>query len=193
MSCLLFYSSRFCLIYYNSFKCATVLVPQSDILNYCNSSLNVVIVYFQYGIFKWDEKTQGLILSGFYYGYAATQVPGGYLAEKFGGKWTLGIGLLSTALFTFLTPVVIRTGGAIWLFILRILQGMGEVFYITNTIYLLTLWHKIRCNTILFLFHHRIILSHFCVKWILFAHRTYLLIVKYPTWFWNQQLVDIEV
>lgn len=164
MSCLLFYLCRFCLIYYNSFKCATVLVPQSDILNYCNSSLNVVIVYFQYGIFKWDEKTQGLILSGFYYGYAATQIPGGYLAEKFGGKWTLGIGLLSTALFTFLTPVVIRTGGAIWLFILRILQGMGEVFYITNTIYLLTLWHKIRCNTILFSFHHRIILSHFCVK-----------------------------
>ncbi|CAH2233803.1 jg21642, partial [Pararge aegeria aegeria] len=57
-----------------------------------------------YAIFDWDEKTQGLILSGFYYGYAATQVPGGYLAEKFGGKWTLGVGLLSTALFTFLTP-----------------------------------------------------------------------------------------
>lgn len=83
--------------------------------------------FFQYAIFYWDEKTQGLILSGFYYGYAATQVPGGYLAEKFGGKWTLGIGLLSTALFTFLTPVVIRAGGATWLFILRVLQGMGEV------------------------------------------------------------------
>ncbi|CAG5031645.1 unnamed protein product [Parnassius apollo] len=79
-----------------------------------------------YAIFHWDEKTQGLILSGFYYGYAATQVPGGYLAEKFGGKWTLGVGLLSTALFTFLTPIVIRAGGATWLFVLRVLQGMGE-------------------------------------------------------------------
>ncbi|CAG9786231.1 unnamed protein product [Diatraea saccharalis] len=79
-----------------------------------------------HAIFEWDEKTQGLILSGFYYGYAATQVPGGYLAEKFGGKWTLGVGLLSTALFTFLTPVVIRSTGAIGLFILRVLQGMGE-------------------------------------------------------------------
>lgn len=80
-------------------------------------------------MFDWDEKTQGLILSGFYYGYAATQVPGGYLAEKFGGKWTLGVGLLSTALFTFLTPVVIRIGGAPGLFILRVLQGMGEVSF----------------------------------------------------------------
>ncbi|CAH4029407.1 unnamed protein product [Pieris brassicae] len=87
---------------------------------------NATAILKPYATFDWDEKTQGLILSGFYYGYAATQVPGGYLAEKFGGKWTLGVGLLSTALFTFLTPIVIRAGGATWLFILRVLQGMGE-------------------------------------------------------------------
>ncbi|KAI8435855.1 hypothetical protein MSG28_004071 [Choristoneura fumiferana] len=98
-----------------------VIICPNDLL-----PANTTVIENPYGIFKWDEKTQGLILSGFYYGYAATQVPGGYLAERFGGKWTLGIGLLSTALFTFLTPVVIRTGGATWLFILRILQGMGE-------------------------------------------------------------------
>lgn len=51
------------------------------------------------------------------------------MAEKFGGKWTLGLGLLSTALFTFLTPFVIKIGGATWLFILRVLQGMGEVCF----------------------------------------------------------------
>lgn len=89
--------------------------------------MQVAFITLQYAIFEWDEKTQGLILSGFYYGYAITQVPGGYLAEKFGGKWTLGVGLLSTALFTFLTPIVIRAGGSTWLFILRVLQGMGEV------------------------------------------------------------------
>ncbi|XP_075973727.1 putative inorganic phosphate cotransporter [Anticarsia gemmatalis] len=89
-------------------------------------SNSTTVIERPYAIFDWDEKTQGLILSGFYYGYAATQVPGGYLAEKFGGKWTLGVGLLSTAVFTFMTPVVIRVGGATWLFILRILQGMGE-------------------------------------------------------------------
>ncbi|KAI5652006.1 major facilitator superfamily domain-containing protein [Phthorimaea operculella] len=77
-------------------------------------------------LFEWDQATQGFILSGFYYGYAATQVPGGYLAEKFGGKWTLGLGLLSTALFTFITPFVINTFQATGLFILRVLQGMGE-------------------------------------------------------------------
>ena len=84
----------------------------------------------QHAIFDWSESTQGLILSGFYYGYAITHVPGGYLAERYGGKWTLGIGLLSTAIFTLLTPVVVKAGGATWLFILRVLQGMGEVRFL---------------------------------------------------------------
>ncbi|KAI5652005.1 major facilitator superfamily domain-containing protein [Phthorimaea operculella] len=79
-----------------------------------------------HAMFEWSESTQGLILSGFYYGYALTHVPGGYLAERYGGKWTLGIGLLSTAIFTMLTPVVVKAGGATALFILRVLQGMGE-------------------------------------------------------------------
>lgn len=49
------------------------------------------------------------------------------MAQRYGGKWVIGCGLLSTALLTFLTPVVIRTGGATWLFVLRIIEGMGEV------------------------------------------------------------------
>ncbi|CAH2106482.1 unnamed protein product [Euphydryas editha] len=79
-----------------------------------------------HAIFNWEEKTQGLLLSGFYYGYFCTQILGGFLALKFGSKWVLGIGLLSTAIFTFLTPIITRTGGSTWLFILRIVEGMGE-------------------------------------------------------------------
>ncbi|XP_047994928.1 putative inorganic phosphate cotransporter [Leguminivora glycinivorella] len=90
------------------------------------TSTNITEIENLYATFKWDESTQGLILSAFYYGYAMTQFLGGYLAERYGSKWTLGLGLLSTALFTFLTPWVTRAGGATWLFILRIIQGMGE-------------------------------------------------------------------
>ncbi|OWR51223.1 putative sodium-dependent phosphate transporter [Danaus plexippus plexippus] len=88
--------------------------------------VNGTVTSKPHAIFEWSESTQGLILSGFYYGYAITHVPGGYLAERYGGKWTLGIGLLSTAIFTLLTPIVVKAGGATWLFILRVLQGMGE-------------------------------------------------------------------
>ncbi|KAF5280927.1 hypothetical protein FQA39_LY17933 [Lamprigera yunnana] len=40
--------------------------------------------------YDWDEETQGLILSSFYWGYIITHMPGGILAEKFGGKYSLG-------------------------------------------------------------------------------------------------------
>lgn len=81
----------------------------------------------QHAIFDWNEETQGFVLSSFYYGYAATQILGGFLIQKFGAKWVLGIGMLSTALFTAAVPVLTRWGGMSWLFALRVIQGMGEV------------------------------------------------------------------
>ncbi|KAG6442415.1 putative inorganic phosphate cotransporter [Manduca sexta] len=77
-------------------------------------------------LFQWSEATQGLILGSFYYGYVITHIPGGMLAERFGGKWVLGLGLLSTAICTFITPITVKTGGATALFILRVIEGLGE-------------------------------------------------------------------
>ncbi|XP_012526725.1 putative inorganic phosphate cotransporter [Monomorium pharaonis] len=76
--------------------------------------------------YDWDERTQGLILSSFYWGYVITHLPGGMLSERFGGKYTLGVGILSTAIFTLLTPVVVKWGEATGLIVLRILMGLGE-------------------------------------------------------------------
>ena len=44
----------------------------------------------QNGEFDWDPETQGLILGCFFYGYAFSHVPGGVLAERYGGKWFMG-------------------------------------------------------------------------------------------------------
>lgn len=56
--------------------------------------------------YDWSEALQGVILSAFFWGYVITHIPGGILAEKFGGKWALSLGILSTAIFTLLTPLV---------------------------------------------------------------------------------------
>lgn len=53
-------------------------------------------------------------------------MPGGLLAERFGGKYTLGLGILSTAIFTLITPVVVEWGGSTALIVLRFLMGLGE-------------------------------------------------------------------
>ncbi|XP_014223244.1 putative inorganic phosphate cotransporter [Trichogramma pretiosum] len=78
------------------------------------------------GIYNWDETLQGIILSSFYWGYVITHIPGGMMAEKFGGKYTLGIGILLTAVFTLLTPNAVTWGGHVALIIIRILMGLGE-------------------------------------------------------------------
>jgi ACS family sodium-dependent inorganic phosphate cotransporter-like MFS transporter 5 len=53
-------------------------------------------------------QTQGYILGSFFYGYVITQLPGGRLAELFGGKWIFGTGVLVTSIFTLLTPIAAK-------------------------------------------------------------------------------------
>lgn len=62
------------------------------------------------GTYDWSETLQGVILGAFFWGYVITHIPGGILSEKFGGKYTLGLGILSTAIFTIVTPVTIHAG-----------------------------------------------------------------------------------
>ncbi|XP_046491031.1 putative inorganic phosphate cotransporter isoform X1 [Neodiprion pinetum] len=78
------------------------------------------------GSYEWDTYTQGVILSSFYWGYVFTQIPGGMLADKIGGKYVLGLGILTSAIFTLLTPVVVEAFDSTGLIVLRFLMGLGE-------------------------------------------------------------------
>lgn len=78
------------------------------------------------GEFAWDEYRQGIILGSFFWGYVMTQIPGGRLAELFGGRKLLGFGVLSTSVFTLLTPWAARVSDTLLIFC-RVLMGLGEV------------------------------------------------------------------
>lgn len=78
------------------------------------------------GEFDWDQNSQSLILGAFYYGYILTQVPGGWLAEKMGGKLLFGAGILCTSILTLFTPLAARAGVP-YLVAVRVLEGVGEV------------------------------------------------------------------
>jgi MFS family permease len=73
----------------------------------------------------WDPATQGTVLSAFFVGYLATQVLGGRLADRFGGKVVLAVGVLSWSLFTMLTPIA-AFGGFTALLLARVGMGIGE-------------------------------------------------------------------
>ncbi|KAI1901770.1 hypothetical protein AGOR_G00037820 [Albula goreensis] len=75
--------------------------------------------------YQWDSKTQGFLLGAFFFGYLVTQIPGGYLSGRLGGRIFLGGGVVGTAALTLLTPLAADLG-VTWLFALRALEGFGE-------------------------------------------------------------------
>jgi len=78
--------------------------------------------------FSWDRETQGLILSSFFYGYIVTQIPGGWLANKLGGKRVFGYGIFLSSILCLITPLATTYGGVPALMVVRILQGLAEVY-----------------------------------------------------------------
>jgi MFS transporter, ACS family, solute carrier family 17 (sodium-dependent inorganic phosphate cotransporter), other len=73
----------------------------------------------------YDAAASGLILSSFFWGYIGPQMLGGWLADRFGGKHVLTIGVLLWTLGTLLTPAAAELSfGA--LLAMRAVLGLGE-------------------------------------------------------------------
>ena len=107
---------RFLLIFYSTLA---VIICYIDRVN-----ISVAIIPMQEQ-FGWSESQVGLIFSSFYIGYMITMALGGFLADKFGGKRVLGLGVILWSLFTILTPFAAHNG-LFALFFIRILMGIGE-------------------------------------------------------------------
>ncbi|KAE9416091.1 hypothetical protein Angca_004072, partial [Angiostrongylus cantonensis] len=60
------------------------------------------------GEFDWSKVTQGHILGAFFWGYLGSQVLGGYLASRFGGKRVILTTILGSSLLTLASPVAAR-------------------------------------------------------------------------------------
>ena len=69
---------------------------------------------------------QGWVLGGFFYGTVFANLFGGYLSEKFGGKWVVGLGNLIPAFGTLLTPMAAKHS-ITSLIVTRIIVGIGIV------------------------------------------------------------------
>jgi len=73
-----------------------------------------------------DASKLGIVLSAFFMGYALMQIPGGWLADRFGSRRVIIVAVLIWSIFTALT-------GLAWsltsLILIRFLFGMGEGGY----------------------------------------------------------------
>ena len=72
---------------------------------------------------NWDEASLGIILSSFFLGYTLLQIPGGWLADRYGGKKVLTFGVLWWSVFTMITPLARSITGMAFV---RTLMGVGE-------------------------------------------------------------------
>ncbi|XP_053964654.1 putative inorganic phosphate cotransporter [Anastrepha ludens] len=86
--------------------------------------------------YNWSEQTKSLLLSGFFWGYFMTQIPGGQLAHKYGGKVMMLVSIGTSSILAILTPLSARIGDWKLLFVLRLTQGLiqGCIFPSTHTI-----------------------------------------------------------
>src|SRR3954469_23192827 len=53
--------------------------------------------------FNLQASDLGIVISAFFLGYAAMQIPGGWLADRFGSKFVIVIAIASWSVFTVLT------------------------------------------------------------------------------------------
>jgi len=72
----------------------------------------------------YSDAQRGLILSSFFWGYLWFQLPGGWFADRFGGKRVLGAGVALWSIATFLTPIATASFGL--LLFMRGALGAGE-------------------------------------------------------------------
>ena len=86
----------------------------------CRANISVAIIY----MYPNNDKLEGQMLAAFYVGYTVSQVPGGFLAARFGAKRVLSVCVVGWTTVTLLTGIVGSSPAA--LFALRCLVGVCE-------------------------------------------------------------------
>ncbi|XP_066265963.1 sialin-like [Branchiostoma lanceolatum] len=69
-----------------------------------------------------EHDSQGRIIGAYSYGTVFSQVLGGFLEARFGGKKVLGLSILLSSVLTLLTPAA-AFAGEWWLFVVRVVVG----------------------------------------------------------------------
>lgn len=71
-----------------------------------NMSVAILPMSQQFG---WSASVAGLVQSSFFWGYMLSQVPAGYLANKYSGRWLLPSGVGVWSGFTAAVPLLTTT------------------------------------------------------------------------------------
>lgn len=85
-----------------------------------------------------DQKSKGIILSTFYYGYACSQIPGGWAAQRVGGRRILLLSFVLWSLTCALVPL--DPNRPLLLVLARLLVGVAQGFIFPSIHTVLAQW-----------------------------------------------------
>src|SRR3979411_318843 len=88
--------------------------------------------------FGFDKVTMGIIFSAFVWAYAAFQVPGGWLGDRFGARNVLTIIVIYWSIMTAATAAAT---GAVSFVVVRFLFGIGEAGAFPGATRAMQLWY----------------------------------------------------
>jgi sugar phosphate permease len=88
---------------------------------------NIFEFFFpQIPVYKWNEAQKSAILSSFFWGYILLPIWFGNLAEKYGSKLILSVGMIASSVLTVTVPFSAQYG-YITVCVFRFLQGIAQV------------------------------------------------------------------
>lgn len=93
------------------------------LMSYIDRSLMPMAIPLIAQEFHMSPTVMGVVISAFFIGYGSMQIPGGIIADKFGARKTITLGVASWSLFSLLTGTASNLTSLIWV---RILFGLGE-------------------------------------------------------------------
>ncbi|MGH9679343.1 MAG: MFS transporter [Candidatus Acidiferrales bacterium] len=100
-----------------------VLLFFTWLMSYIDRSLMPMAIPLIGQEFHLKPTAMGVVLSAFFLGYGAMQIPGGLIADKIGARKSITVGIASWSVFSFLTGMATGLTSLIWI---RVLFGLGE-------------------------------------------------------------------
>ncbi len=111
------------------------------VLSYVDRMVMSVSIPYIAKDFNLSPVTMGVVMSAFFFGYALMQLPAGMLADKFGARKIITLGLIWWSIFTAATAWV---GSYVSMLVVRALFGIGEAALPPSFFKSVSIWTPLR-------------------------------------------------
>jgi sugar phosphate permease len=109
------------------------------LMSYIDRSLMPMALPFIGQEFHLSPTVMGAVVGAFFIGYASMQIPGGLIADRFGARNSITLGVAAWSVFSFLTGAARSLTNLIWI---RIFFGLGEGLHPPAAFKALSTWFK---------------------------------------------------